>query len=89
MRIDGELAKQKGSREVAKEKNRCCSRKKSKRQQKKALAAPRPTVVQRLWETCKEVFADSGPGVVPSPGDVGRLRSFLGTTAPPSFGCLA
>lgn len=89
MRIDGELAKQKGSGEVAKEKNRCCSRKKSKRQQKKALAEPMPTVVQRLWETCKEVFADSGPGVVPLPGDVGRLRSFLGTTAPPSFGCLA
>ncbi|CAL9765335.1 unnamed protein product [Musa acuminata subsp. burmannicoides] len=86
MRIDGELAKQKGSGEVAKEKNRWCSRKKSKRQQKKALAEPMPTVVQRLWETCKEVFADSGPGVVPLPGDVGHLRSFLDGMKPADVG---
>lgn len=36
------------------------------------------TVVQKLYETCKEVFADCGPGVIPSPDKVERLKAVLG-----------
>lgn len=43
----------------------------NRRKQKKA------TVVQKLYETCKEVFADCGPGVVPSPDKVERLKAVL------------
>ncbi|KAK4427763.1 Plant cysteine oxidase 2, partial [Sesamum alatum] len=33
--------------------------------------------VQRLYETCKEVFADCGPGIVPSPEKVEKLAAVL------------
>lgn len=46
--------------------------KKNRRRQKKV------TVVQKLYETCKDVFADCGPGVVPSPDKVERLKAVLG-----------
>ncbi|THU66178.1 hypothetical protein C4D60_Mb05t11420 [Musa balbisiana] len=36
-----------------------------------------PSVVQRLFETCKAVFAEGGDGIIPSLEDVNRLRSFL------------
>ncbi|KAI3452334.1 hypothetical protein Pfo_008999 [Paulownia fortunei] len=45
--------------------------KKSKRRQRKL------SPVQRLYETCKEVFADSGPGIVPSPEKVDKLAAVL------------
>lgn len=49
--------------------------KKGKRRQKKAVRA-----VQRLFETCKQVFSEGGPaGIIPSLEDVERLRSLLGT----------
>lgn len=34
--------------------------------------------LQRLYDTCKEVFADSGPGIVPSPEKVEKLAAVLG-----------
>ncbi|KAI3462951.1 hypothetical protein Pfo_019614 [Paulownia fortunei] len=45
--------------------------KKSKRRQKKL------SPVQRLYDTCKEVFADCGPGIVPSPEKVEKLAALL------------
>ncbi|XP_027151086.1 plant cysteine oxidase 2-like [Coffea eugenioides] len=46
--------------------------KKNRRKQKKTTV-----VVQKLYETCKEVFSDCGPGVVPSPDKVERLKVVL------------
>lgn len=37
-----------------------------------------PTLVQRLFDTCREVFSDGGAGVVPSPADIERIISVLG-----------
>lgn len=62
-----------GRVELAPEKSKDPSRKRKRRQKKAARA------VQRLFETCKQVFAEGGPGITPSPGDVDRLRSLLGT----------
>ncbi|XP_074589217.1 plant cysteine oxidase 2-like [Curcuma longa] len=45
-----------------------------------------PSAVQRLFDTCKEVFADVGSGAVPSPADVERLRSVLDTLKPQDVG---
>lgn len=45
---------------------------KDKRRQK------RLSPVQRLYETCKEVFADCSPGIVPSPQNVEKLAAVLG-----------
>jgi hypothetical protein len=50
---------------------------KNRRRPKKSNTGMMQPVVQRLFETCQEVF--SGPGTVPSPGDVLRLKSILGT----------
>jgi plant cysteine oxidase len=36
------------------------------------------TVVQRLFEACREVFTGAGPGAVPPPADVERIKSVLG-----------
>ncbi|KAK3030824.1 hypothetical protein RJ639_035753 [Escallonia herrerae] len=33
--------------------------------------------VQTLYEICKEVFADCGPGIVPSPAGIERLKAAL------------
>nr|XP_009389927.1 PREDICTED: plant cysteine oxidase 1-like isoform X6 [Musa acuminata subsp. malaccensis] len=80
MRVQGELADQRTpelsavARELTSEKRRPSS-KKNKRKQKKVGSTP--SAVQRLFETCKEVFADGGAGIVPSPEDVDRLRSVL------------
>ena len=50
---------------------------KNRRRNKKNNTGMMQTVVQQLFETCQEVF--SGPGTVPSPEDVLRLKSLLGT----------
>lgn len=39
----------------------------------------RVMAVQNLYETCREVFANCGPGVVPSPENVERVKAILGT----------
>lgn len=59
--------------------------KKNKRRQRKS------SQVQRLYEICKEVFADCGPGVVPSNDKLELLKSVLGMIvffSYPSFSCL-
>ncbi|CAI9109638.1 OLC1v1009499C4 [Oldenlandia corymbosa var. corymbosa] len=61
-------------RNVSKPKGKIYSEsRKNRRRQKK------PTMVQKLYDTCKEVFADCGPGVVPSPDKVERLKAILDT----------
>lgn len=34
--------------------------------------------VQKLYDTCKEVFASGGPGIVPSPDNIEKLKAVLG-----------
>ncbi|KAL3526496.1 hypothetical protein ACH5RR_011152 [Cinchona calisaya] len=61
-------------RNVSKPKGKVYSEsKKNRRRQKKV------TVVQKLYETCKEVFADCGPGVVPSSDKIEQLKAVLDT----------
>lgn len=38
----------------------------------------RMSPVQKLFETCKQVFANGGTGIVPPPEDIERLRVVLG-----------
>lgn len=45
---------------------------KGRRRQKKMLP------IQRLYDTCREVFAESGTNIIPSPQDIERLRAVLG-----------
>ncbi|XP_021808770.1 plant cysteine oxidase 2-like [Prunus avium] len=42
--------------------------------------------VQRLYQTCKDVFSFCGAGIVPSPEDIQRLRSVLDTMKPADVG---
>ncbi|CAL9144836.1 unnamed protein product [Musa hybrid cultivar] len=76
MGVDGGLADPKGRVELATEKNTYSSKKKKRRQKKPTST---PSAVQRLFETCKEVFAHGGRGFIPSADDVERLRSVLDT----------
>ncbi|CAL9039528.1 plant cysteine oxidase 2-like isoform X2 [Musa acuminata AAA Group] len=85
MRVNGSLADRKGSDQVATGKSTSSSNsKKNKRRQKKSAAMP--TAVQRVFEACKEVFADGAPGIVPSPDEVERLRSVLDAVMPADVG---
>ncbi|CAL9107239.1 unnamed protein product [Musa textilis] len=76
MGVDGGLADPKGRAELATEKNTYSSKKKKRRQKKPTSTL---SAVQRLFETCKEVFAHGGRGFIPSADDVERLRSVLET----------
>ncbi|KAH9676391.1 Plant cysteine oxidase 2 [Citrus sinensis] len=46
---------------------------KNRRRQKKIMVSP----VQRLYETCKDVFANCSAGIVPSPEKIERLKAVL------------
>lgn len=50
--------------------------KKNRRKQKKTMLP-----IQRLFDTCKEVFSHSGTNTIPSPQDVERLKTVLGKPA--------
>ncbi|KAJ8643953.1 hypothetical protein MRB53_005701 [Persea americana] len=78
MRIGAGLVEK--SLESTKEKSR--SNKKKRRGKKK----PMPSGVQKLFDTCKEVFSAGGAGIVPSPGDVERLRLVLDDMKPADVG---
>lgn len=74
MRLEAGLVDRKGQeicRKLPKEKGR--NGRKDRRRQKKSSMPP--TIVQKLLETCRDVFSASG---VPSPGDVERIRLVLG-----------
>lgn len=74
MGIETALADRKGKEfcELPKVTNSNSKTRKSRRRQRKM------SVVQKLFDTCKEVFSSSAVGSVPSPEDVQRLRSVLG-----------
>ncbi|CAH2072710.1 unnamed protein product [Thlaspi arvense] len=44
------------------------------------------TAVRRLFDTCKEVFSDGGPGVVPSEDKIQQLRGILDNMKPEDVG---
>ncbi|XP_068647469.1 plant cysteine oxidase 2 [Aristolochia californica] len=67
-------------RELPKEKNH--RSKKNRRRYKK----PMSSVVQKLFDTCKEVFADGGAGVVPPEKDVERIKLVLESMSPSDVG---
>ncbi|OVA13306.1 Cysteamine dioxygenase [Macleaya cordata] len=83
MRIETSLIEQKGQEfcELPKESSNKKSKKNRKRQKK-----PMPSVVQKLFETCKEVFATGGAGYIPSPSDIERLRLVLDSMKPGDVG---
>ncbi|CAN1845128.1 Plant cysteine oxidase 2 [Linum perenne] len=61
--------------------------KKSRRtQQKKAASAAMLTPLQKLFDTCKEVFKFGGAGIVPSPDNVQKLRAVLDDIRPADLG---
>ena len=73
MGIETALADRKGKEfcELPKVTNSNSKTRKSRRRQKKT------SPVQKLFETCKEIFSFLGVDNVPSPEDVHRLRSVL------------
>jgi len=46
----------------------------------------RMSPVRKLFETCKQVFANAGTGIVPSPEDIERLRAVLDEMKPEDVG---
>uniref|UniRef100_A0A1D1XGT4 cysteine dioxygenase n=1 Tax=Anthurium amnicola TaxID=1678845 RepID=A0A1D1XGT4_9ARAE len=80
MRVEGGLAEREGLEPAA---NKSSSRK-GKRRQRKPPAMP--TLVQKLYVTCREVFSDGRAGVVPSTADVEHLRSVLDHMNPADVG---
>ncbi|KAJ6801935.1 plant cysteine oxidase 2-like [Iris pallida] len=63
------------------------SRKGKRKHKRSSSSEPMPSrVVQRLFDTCMEVFADCGPGVIPSPENIDRLRSVLDIMKPGDVG---
>ncbi|KAF8378408.1 hypothetical protein HHK36_029747 [Tetracentron sinense] len=73
MRIETGLFKRKGQKFCELPKENTNKSRKSRRRQRKSMSS----VVQNLFETCKEVFAEGGAGFVPSPGHIERLRLVL------------
>ncbi|XP_065879871.1 plant cysteine oxidase 2-like [Euphorbia lathyris] len=49
---------------------------------KKRAVAP----VQKLYDTCKDVFSSTGPGIVPSPDQIEKLRAVLDDIKPEDVG---
>ncbi|KAJ4707493.1 plant cysteine oxidase 2 [Melia azedarach] len=58
------------------------SRRTRQRQKKATMLSP----VQRLYDTCKDVFAFSGTGIIPSPEKIERLRAVLDEIKPTDVG---
>ncbi|KAJ4823357.1 hypothetical protein Tsubulata_047796, partial [Turnera subulata] len=61
--------------------------KKSRRrqqQQQKLVAAASP--VQKLYDICKQVFAPCGPGIVPAPDSIEKLKAVLDDIKPADVG---
>ncbi|XP_059294006.1 plant cysteine oxidase 2-like [Lycium ferocissimum] len=66
MRIEKNVVSERRGREYS-------DSKKTRRRQR--MVSP----VQRLYETCKQVFANCGPGIVPSAEKIERLKAVLDT----------
>ncbi|EEF45021.1 Protein C10orf22, putative [Ricinus communis] len=93
MGIETSVAKRKGKEfgEVEKEKNPILNNtntrggKKAARGRhikKTAVVSP----VQKLYDTCKDVFSIGGPGVVPAPDKIEKLRAVLDVITPEDVG---
>ncbi|XP_020591010.1 plant cysteine oxidase 2 [Phalaenopsis equestris] len=83
MRLEDEfLRKSSGAQLVAKKNN--LPSKKGKRRKRRPDCMP--SVVQRLFDTCKAVFAEGTAGFVPPPEDVARIRSILDSMKPADVG---
>ncbi|KAF4350928.1 hypothetical protein F8388_025527 [Cannabis sativa] len=82
MGIETALADRKGKDfcELPKVTNSNNKTRKSRRRQKKM------SPVQKLFETCKEVFASASTGIVPPSEDIQRLRSVLDDMKPEDVG---
>ncbi|XP_042497142.1 plant cysteine oxidase 2-like [Macadamia integrifolia] len=82
MRVKTGLVDQKGQEicELEREKNK--KPRKNRKRNRKSMN----NVVQKLFQTCREVFATGGADVVPSPDDVERLRSVLDSMKPEDVG---
>ncbi|KAL5742243.1 hypothetical protein ACOSP7_028975 [Xanthoceras sorbifolium] len=61
--------------------NRTNKSRKNRRRERKMLLP-----VQRMYDTCKDVFAFGGPGIVPSPEKIERLRAVLDDIKPVDVG---
>ncbi|GER35803.1 hypothetical protein STAS_12105 [Striga asiatica] len=60
------------------EQNRGCGKNKISNESRKNKRRQRnSSQVQRLYEVCKEVFVDCGPGIVPAPEKVEKLAAVL------------
>ncbi|KAF7802953.1 plant cysteine oxidase 2-like [Senna tora] len=83
MGIERSLADRKGKSfcELPKETTNSNGRsRKNRRRQRKMLP------VQMLFETCKEVFASAGTGIIPPPQHIEKLRSVLDAIRPEDVG---
>lgn len=76
MGIERSLADRKGKQFCELPKETTTNNKSRKNRRRPRKSSPLP--VQKLYETCKEVFASSGTGIVPSSEDIERLRAVLG-----------
>ncbi|KAL0554950.1 hypothetical protein IC582_008880 [Cucumis melo] len=85
MGIERSLADRKGKQfcELPKETTTNNKPRKNRRRMRKSSS---PLPVQKLYETCKEVFASSGTGIVPSSEDIERLRAVLDKMEPVDVG---
>uniref|UniRef100_A0A2P2JRN8 cysteine dioxygenase n=1 Tax=Rhizophora mucronata TaxID=61149 RepID=A0A2P2JRN8_RHIMU len=83
-----ELVKQKGQTQNSSPNTRVNTTnsrgKKGRGRQRKKTVAMSP--VQRLYDTCKEVFAHSGTGVVPCSENIEKLKAVLDDIKPIDFG---
>ncbi|KAK4362449.1 hypothetical protein RND71_017690 [Anisodus tanguticus] len=53
-----------------------------KRKMRKGSSSSRENMIQKLYDTCKEVFANGKAGYVPPPADIQRLTSVLDSLEP-------
>ncbi|CAI0453546.1 unnamed protein product [Linum tenue] len=66
--------------------NNSKGKKSRRRQQQKQPSAAAVRPVQRLFDTCKEVFKSGSAGIVPSPDNVEKLRAVLDDIKPADLG---
>ncbi|CAA7408817.1 unnamed protein product [Spirodela intermedia] len=81
MRVEGRFSELKGltSADWAR------GEKRNRRQQKRSPPMPRG-LIQKLFDSCREVFSDAATGVVPSPDGVARVKSVLDLMRPEDVG---
>lgn len=74
MRVEGGLSELKGLRSA----DLARGEKRNRRREKRSPPMPRG-LIQKLFDSCREVFSDAATGVVPAPDGVARVKSVLGT----------